>query len=645
MLSKFYASQKHFCLLLLFLLSPALVFSAEQNKKSDSKDIVRLRIIGFSDLHGSFLTYDHLHKRQATSGLPWIYSFVKQERKDTTQQVILLNSGDFLQGSMAAYYYNYIDQRDVYMPFVFMSRVGVDASVVGNHDLEPGAIVMRRIQREGMQLNTEIISANVFAERTQIRLLRPYVMLERNGLRIAVLGLSTPVLTGCARTKITQGVDVQDMLEPARYWVNRIQKTEYPDLIIGLFHAGFVDRSNLDPAFEDCINANDPLYIAKNVPGFDGFILGHQHRLFADSIYVSENPFENIHSSHMIDSVVVEGRSVWLVEPGFGGRHVGILDFEVRKIPGERAKILSASASTQDVTTQVISQDIFDEFAKEERRISKEANRVIAVFEPPKNRFNRLFRKPKPISSIDAYFGSNFVDIVHKVQLDPIEVNVSEDSTLVIQADVSFTSPLASDITFTPGDKITFSYLLRMYRFENKLAFLRMTGQEIKDYLEYSYGLWVNQMHSPSDPLLRLNKNENLPFLFEIPAFNFDSGAGLDYEVDVTKPVGERIAIFRMWNDKPFHKDSTYIVALNSYRFAGAGGHLELGAKIPPEELQNRSVWILDAQVRDLIRQEFINQGNVRSFHYNNWRFVPEEFVSPAKQREREVIYRYFQNH
>jgi 2',3'-cyclic-nucleotide 2'-phosphodiesterase/3'-nucleotidase len=637
MLFKRYIQKKHLSLSLLiytFIAFTTVAF-AKENEPSNSDEIVRLRVIGFSDLHGNFLTYDHLQKRPAQGGLPWIYSFVKQERRDTTQHIVLLNSGDFLQGSVAVYYYNYIDRREDYMPFVFLRKAGVDASVFGNHDLEPGSMVIRRAQRTSVMLNTEIIAANVFSSGTRMRAFKPYVILERGGLRIAVLGLTTPLLTGCARTQIVTGMDVADMYSHARNWVNYITTSESPDLIIGLFHAGIIDKSNTDPATEQCLDVNDPMYIARHVPGFDGFILGHQHKLVVDSIYMAEDPWESNRSNGLIDSIHIGEHPVWLIEPGFGGIHVGILDFKIKKIPGERARILYTSAKIENVSNKPLPQDIKDEFAEEEELVATAADRVIAVVED----------KPQPsVSSDGAYFGSNFfVDIVHKVQLDTMRINriLGPGDTVRENyiADVSFASPLSTNITFTPGDSITFGDLLRIYRFENKLVLFRMTGQEIKDYLEYSYGLWINQMHSPSDELLRLTP-EGSTFLFEIPAFNYDSGGGLDYEVDVTKPPGERLTIFRMWNDKPFHLDSTFVVAANSYRFSGAGGHLELGAKIKPEELANRLVWLYDVQVRELIRRNFVREGEVRLFQFNNWRFVPSELVDPAKERELQEIQR-----
>jgi 2',3'-cyclic-nucleotide 2'-phosphodiesterase/3'-nucleotidase len=564
--------------------------------KSSTEESIRVKIIGMSDLHGNILTYDHLNRRPAVGGLPYVYSYVRQERKDTTQHVIFLNSGDYLQGSMAMYYYNFMDRREEYMPSVFLSKVGVDVSVFGNHDLEPGGSSIRRFHGFTRTTDSEILTANVVLRGSQRRYFEPYTILERDGLRIAILGLTTPIMTQCARTQIVPGLEILDMFESAKLWMNRIRTVEEPDLIIGLFHAGFMEKTDADSSYEDCLNVNDPMYIAQNVQGFDGIILGHRHLI-------------------RIDSILTDGHPVWLIEPGFSGRHVAVLDFELKKIPGERAQIISSSAKIESVTGIELDQDILDEFAEEEAIIAMAAAQPVGIL-------------LDTIHSSDAFFGSNFfVDLVHKVQLE------------ASKAEVSFASPLSTSVT-VPSGEITFSDLLRIYRFENNLMKFWMSGREIKDYLEYSYGLWTDQMHSPSDRLLRLNTNENLPFLFETPAYNFDSGAGLDYDVDVTKPVGQRIKILRMWNDRPFHEDSIYTVVANSYRFSGAGGHLELGAKISPNELSNRAIQLYNMQVRELIRREFVYQKEMSVFQYDNWKFIPNDFVTPARDREMEVLYK-----
>jgi len=588
--------KKTFYLFLFLLLVLTSTFAGqveEAEGKSDSGGIVRLKIANMSDLHGNFLTYDHIRKRPAIGGLPYVHAYIKEQRQDPTQHVILLSGGDVLQGQFAAYFYNYLDTRDKFMPTVFFNLAGVDASVMGNHDLEPGTDTYARFIRSTSELKTEMLGANIVRVQGQTRYLKPYAILEKGGLRIAVLALLTPIQLSCVKTQIVEKLDVLDMYEPARYWMNRIQRTEAPDLIIGLFHAGFVDNDRgLGADVPDCIKYNDPMYIARNVPGFDAIFLGHFHRLLKDSVHV-------------------DGRTVWLLEGGHGGANLGILDLEIQKIPGQKPVILSAVPSIKNTAGVELTEDIFDDLPirEEEALIATYAERFVAVLKDT-------------IFNVEAYFGSSFfIDLVHKAQLEHTG------------AEVSFAAPLSSNAVI-PAGNLTYADMLRVYRFENQCMVFKMSGREIKNYLEYSYSLWINQMHSPYDRLLRTKDDGNSFQRFEIPQFNFDSGAGLDYEVDVRKPTGERITILRMWNDRPFHEDSTYSVVTAAYRFFGAGGHIQLGAGIPNSGLQERIIHHDYKQIRELIHQDFIRQGEVRAFRFDNWRFLPEYYAIPARERE-----------
>jgi 2',3'-cyclic-nucleotide 2'-phosphodiesterase/3'-nucleotidase len=528
-------------------------------------------------------------------GLPFVNKFVTEQRKDSSQHVIFLNGGDVLQGSMQTYYYNYVDRRRDYMPATLFNRAGVDVNVVGNHDLEIGGASLQRFRQ---QLNSPLLGANVVFEGTLTPAFEPYAILERGGLRIAVLGVTMPIQSECVTVQIMQGLEVINMFDVTKHWMNHIQTHESPDLIIGLFHAGYPYGADSMQVGESCFFENNTIHIAENIPGFDALVLGHLH--------------QNI----VARTVNIAGDSVWLIEAGYGGKDISVLDFELQKKPNEKAKILRSSARVETVFTSrdELTQETLDIIARESLLMNLVSDEPVATL-------------LDTICNVNAFFApSFFVDMVHKVQLEHTN------------AEVSFASPLSSNVIIPPG-RIPFSDLFRIYRFENTLAVLSMSGKEIMDYLEYSYSLWVNQMHSPEDRILRtrLNSSSSSTYLqreFEIPQYYFDSGAGLDYEVDVTKPFGERVSILRMSNGEPFREDRMYSVVTNKYRAQGAGGHIEVGAGICKNEISRRIISYDNVMIRELIRKDFIRQGEVASFTFNNWRFIPERYSKIAKDRE-----------
>ena len=213
-------------------------------------------------------------------------------------------------------------------------------------------------------------------------------------------------------------------------------------------------------------------------------------------------------------------------------------------------------------------------------------------------------------------------------------------------ADISFNAPLTFDEVIEAGD-VKVSDMFNLYKYENQIYVMNLTGEEVRKHLEMSYDLWVNTMTSPDDHIMLdhimlLNdeaKGDQQRFGFKNLAFNFDSAAGIDYEVDVTKPDGQKVRILRMSNGQPFDEHKTYKVVLNSYRGNGGGELLTKGAGIPHDELNNRIIYRSERDQRYYLTKEIEKQGVLEPQANNNWRFVPEEWTKPALARDRRLIF------
>jgi hypothetical protein len=150
-------------------------------------------------------------------------------------------------------------------------------------------------------------------------------------------------------------------------------------------------------------------------------------------------------------------------------------------------------------------------------------------------------------------------------------------------------------------------------------------------------------MKSPDDHLLLLDQQtqgDQQRLGFKNFSFNFDSAAGIDYEVDVTKPDGEKVRILGMSNGEPFDENKWYKVAVNSYRGNGGGELLTRGAGIPKDSLESRIIWRSERDQRYYLMQEIEKMGTVDAKPNNNWRFVPEEWVKPAAERDFELLFK-----
>ena len=170
----------------------------------------------------------------------------------------------------------------------------------------------------------------------------------------------------------------------------------------------------------------------------------------------------------------------------------------------------------------------------------------------------------------------------------------------------------------------------------------KMSCNEIRNFLEMSYDLWCNTMKSPDDHIILMDtdvKENHNKYGFKNLAFNFDSAAGINYEVDVTKPNGQKVHILKMSNGQPFDESKWYKVAMNSYRGNGGGELLTRGAGIPHDQIKSRILYESEKDQRYYLMEEIEKMGTVDAKPNNNWKFVPEAWTKPAAQRDFELLF------
>lgn len=156
-----------------------------------------------------------------------------------------------------------------------------------------------------------------------------------------------------------------------------------------------------------------------------------------------------------------------------------------------------------------------------------------------------------------------------------------------------------------------------------------------------SYACWTNQMTSENDNLLLTGPMKNNPerIGFKNFLFNFDSAAGIRYEVDVTKPEGEKVRILCMSDGKPFYEDRKYSVAMTAYRANGGGELLTKGAGLEKEAIKERIIAYTEKDIRHYLMQYIKEKETIKPQASNHWRFVPEDWVAKAAERERKLLF------
>lgn len=546
---------------------------------------VTLKLIETSDVHGCYFPYDFIRNKPMKGSLARVSSYVKEQR-EKYENVILMDNGDILQGQPVAYYYNYMDTISEHVCAAMLNYMKYDVGTMGNHDVETGHAVYDRWVR---QCNFPVLGANIVDNKTGKPYLPPYQVIEKEGVKIAILGMITPAIPSWLPEQLWSGLHFEDMEDCARKWVKIIREKENPDVLVGLFHAG-PEGNKLDNVVE-----NGSGNVAKSVPGFDVVFMGHDHT----------RRYEKI--------VNVEGDSVLLIDPANMSKVVSEVTFTIKKQDG---KVVSKQVEGKLVN--------MDGYAPDADFL----NIFSGAYETTMDFVSRnIGRIEHTISSKEAFFGpSAFVDLIHQLQLD------------ITGADISFCAPLSAYAEIKKGD-ICVSDMFNLYKYENLLYTMKLTGKEIKDFLEMSYALWTNQMQSPDDHLMLLNEEDNGFGRFKNPSFNFDSAAGIIYTVDVTKPQGEKIRIERMANGEPFDLNKTYRVAVNSYRGNGGGDLLTKGAGIPKTELAKRIVYSTDKDLRYYLMKRIEEVKVLDPKPLNQWKFIPEEWTVPASKRDYDILF------
>ncbi len=550
---------------------------------------VHIKFLITSDVHGNYFPYNFITQEGWEGSLARVYSYVEQQRKALNNQVVLLDNGDILQGQPTAYYSNFIDTVSPHITSSVMNYMKYDIGNVGNHDVETGRSVMGRWIRE---CNFPVLGANIMDETTHVSYLRPYEIIQRGGVKIAVLGMITPAIPVWLPQNLWKGLYFDDMEKTAQKWVKIIQEEEQPDVLIGIFHAGKEPRQ----MGEYLDNAS--MLVAQNVPGFDVVMFGHDHQKACEKV-------DNI-----------AGDSVLIINPANNAFFLGDVDI---KLTYDQNSLIDKEVEGKlvDLRKTEVSKDFMKHFDQEFNTIKDFVSAKIGEFSTT-------------ISTRDAYFGSSaFIDLIHNLQLD------------ISKADISFVAPLSFDAQIDKGD-VFVSDMFNLYKYENMLYVMELSGQEIKDFLEMSYSQWINQMKSPEDHLLLLKEERtgsDERTVFKYFSYNFDSAAGIIYDVDVTQSQGNMIHIKSMADGTPFDLTKTYKVALNSYRGNGGGELLTKGAGIPHDELTSRIVYATDKDLRYYLMETIRKQGKIDPKPLNQWKFIPEEWTIPAAKRDYKLLF------
>jgi 2',3'-cyclic-nucleotide 2'-phosphodiesterase (5'-nucleotidase family) len=521
-----------------------------------------ISVVATSDLHGNILNWDYASGKAPSTpmGLAKVSTYVKGLRA-ANPNVILVDNGDTIQGTPLVYYYNMIDKTSEYPMMKIMGLMRYDTWTLGNHEFNYGLDTLNRITSDASKNNIHVLSANTYKD-DNANFVEPYFVrtFDINGktLKVGILGLTTKTISSWEDPAHYAGLRFNDLVEDAKTWVPKM-KAAGADVVIVTAHTGEEGTSDLIP--ENQIKA-----IATGVPGIDAIVAGHTHSLFGQHTYTN-----------------TEGKTVIVTEPGRWAQNISQIDIAV----DETGKV-----------TGMISKNV-----KMDAIVAEDAD-IIAAAQPYQDETLRYIQT-KLGTSTGEFTGAGqatqptaIMDLVNKVQKEAAGTQLS------------IAAPL-SDKAYIPQGDVTIQNIMSVYVYENFLFGVKMTGKQIKDWMELAVSGY------------EIDASGKVVVKSSFPLYNVDQLYGATYEVDLAQPTGSRIKNLK-YSGKLIKDTDSYTVAINNYRYNGGGGFMAAAGLKPGDEniVTYDSAKRLgdDGQVRSLMMDYIKAYGTISPDCLNGWK-------------------------
>jgi len=514
---------------------------------------VHLTILGTTDLHGNIFPIDYYKNTPDNRGLAKMATLIERARHENPN-TLLLDSGDTIQETPLEYYHNRKNNRPPDPMMLVMNSLNYDAMAVGNHEYNFGLQVLEKARSEA---RFPWLSANTYDKGTDHTHYQPYLIKDVAGVRIGVLGLTTPGIPNWENSPNYEGLEFHEPVSETKKWVAVLRDKEKVDLVIVSMHMGLEEdlhTGEINPG--QVPHENEALAVARNVPGVDLILMGHTHR-DVPSLYMN---------------------GVLMVQADYWGKHLARVDIYLDK-DGNRWRIYAKSARTIPADVEPDQQVL---------KLTETYNRETqAWLSKP------IGESAKELTAREARFRDTAIlDLIQRVQLEAGKADVSMAASFNAEARI-------------PVGAMTVRDIAGLYVYENTLVVLEVTGQQLKEALEHSARYF--RAFEPGKTAAELVDEK-------IPEYNFDVAEGVTYDLDISKPFGQRIQNLR-FKGQPVNPTQKFRLATNNYRLNGGGGYI-MYRDAPV-------VYRSSEEIRDLIIDWVERHKTIPTEPSNNWRIVP----------------------
>src|ERR1017187_3238126 len=529
----------------------------------------RVTVLATTDLHGNLYPIDYGTDQPAARGLAKIATRIGAAEAGNPNH-LLIDCGDTIQGTPLEYVYQTIVRGGTgpmglkppaglaHDPMMLaMNQLAYDAMTVGNHEYNFG---LKNLDRARSEARFPWLSANTaVAPGGKERPFAPYLVKTVGGVKVAIIGITTPAVPTWEKPENLGSYRFLPAVEALRKAVSELRAKEHPDVIVVAAHSGL--GRNLETNAEES-PAEDVVYeLATGVPEVDAIVFGHSHR-------------------------ELEGRligKVLVVQPKTWGISLARLDFTLDPKPGGGWSLAAKKARLIPVTAETAA-----------------AQDILEIAKPYHELAERHLDEPVATSprELDSALG--------RVEDTPVVDAVQEVELYYSKADVSFAS-LFNPSVRVPKGRVTVRQIAALYPYDNELYVIEGNGKMVKDALENAarYFLTCEGERCTRPPLTNRS----------VLGYNYDMAQGVDYEVDLSRPEGDRIRNLR-WQSKPLAPDRKLRIAINSYRAGGSAGFsMFIGAKV---------LWRSQEEIRDMMVRYYSERKSLPAQADGNWRVIPE---------------------
>ena len=539
-------------------LLPALVLGALLAPAAARADEARLVLLHTTDLHGALTGWDDLADRPAARGLTRIATMVRGVRAEGAP-VLLLDAGDCIQGAPLETVWREKGGDTPEPMTAAMSLIGYDAMAVGNHDLEFGRATVERARRAA---RFPWLAANILGPDGK-PVFQPTLVKTLAGVRVGVIGLCTPAVPSWVDSAAIAGMRFESPVAAAKREVENL-KREGCDVVVALAHTGLEREARPDDEPPD---ENWARRIAQEVPGLDALVIGHTHVVVA---------------SQRVGGVLISQAGKW-------GENLGRIDLTLRREAAGKPWTLA------EKTARVIA--VADSVAED--------SALVRLAAPYRERTQQVLdevvgRATATIGSPGGRFEDGPAwDLVHAAQLEASGAQVSLAALFDPAARIA-------------AGPVTVRDLSRLYVYDNTLLAVELTGAELVETLERAARMFSTYDYALGRPLAPPGT----------PLYQFDAAGGVSYEIDLTRPPGQRIQNLIL-DGRPVAPGQKLRVAINNYRRNGGGGYTAL-TRAPV-------VWRSERGVRDLLIDYVRRHGTIAPATDRNWTVLPDWVTTPER--------------